>query len=32
VKLQHVDDLFNHLALGAHRDPDQIELGAVKLN
>jgi hypothetical protein len=27
VKLQPVDDLVDHLALGAHRQLDQIELG-----
>ena len=27
VKLQPVDDLVGHLALGAHRQLDQIELG-----
>jgi hypothetical protein len=30
VKLQPVEDLVNHLALGAHREPDEIELGAGK--
>jgi len=30
VKLQPVDDLVNHLALGAHREANQIELGAGK--
>ena len=29
VKLQPVDDLVGHLALGAHREPDKIEPGAV---
>jgi hypothetical protein len=24
VKFQPIDDLVDHLALGAHRDPDQI--------
>jgi hypothetical protein len=28
VKLQTIDDLVDHLALGAHREPDQIEIGA----
>jgi hypothetical protein len=28
VKLQPVDDLVDHLTLSAHREPDQIELGA----
>src|SRR5207249_2468612 len=28
VKLQPVDDLVDHLALGAHREPDQVELSA----
>ena len=28
VKLQPVDDLVDHLALGAHRKPNQIKLGA----
>ena len=28
VKLQPVDDLVDHLALGAHGEPNQIELGA----
>ena len=28
VKLQPVDDLVDHLALGAHREPDQVEFGA----
>ena len=28
VKLQTVDDLVDHLALGAHGESDQIELGA----
>ena len=28
MKLQAIDDLVDHLALGAHREPDQIELGA----
>src|ERR1700733_241996 len=28
VKLQAVDDLVDHLALGAHRQPDEIQLGA----
>jgi hypothetical protein len=31
VKLQPVDDLVDHLALGAHREPDETELGAGKL-
>ena len=30
VELQPVDDLVNHLALGAHREACQIELGAGK--
>jgi hypothetical protein len=30
VELQPVDDLVNHRALGAHREPNQIELGAGK--
>jgi hypothetical protein len=28
VKLQSIDDLVDHFALGAHGEPDQIELGA----
>src|SRR5918999_4680452 len=28
VKLQPIDDLVDHLALGAHREADEIELGA----
>ncbi|MGA7994538.1 MAG: hypothetical protein WCA28_06460 [Bradyrhizobium sp.] len=27
VKLQFIDDLVDHLALGAHGEPDQIEIG-----
>ena len=28
MKLQSVDDLVDHLALGAHREPDEIEFDA----
>ena len=28
VKFQPVDDLVDHLALGAHRQPDQVEFAA----
>jgi hypothetical protein len=28
VKLQSIDDLVDHLALGAHGEPDQIEISA----
>ena len=28
VKLQPIDDLVDHLALGAHGEPNQIEVGA----
>jgi hypothetical protein len=31
VKLQTVDDLVDHLALGAHGETDQIEIGAGSL-
>ena len=27
MKLQPVDDLVDHLAIGAHRDADEIEIG-----
>ena len=29
MELQTVDDLVDHLALGAHRDADEIEIGAL---
>jgi hypothetical protein len=32
VKLEPVDDLVDRLALGAHREPHQIKLGAAKWN